>query len=104
MLIHEAVSNARSAYERQFAGQIGAAHAVAFGYARTALSAIFSAMELRHGDEVILSPLTCKVVPLTLLSLNLRPIYADVSPKTLNLDAAAVQRAIGPATRAILFQ
>ena len=104
MLISDTISNARSAYERQFAGQIGVTHAVAFGHARTGLRAIFSALELNPGDEVVLSPLTCRVVPLALLSLKLKPVYADVSPATLNLDPAAVHSAIGPATRAVLFQ
>ena len=104
MLISDDILNARTAYERQFAGQIGVAHAIAFGHARTGLRAILSAMELSPGDEVVLSPLTCRVVPLTLLSLKLKPVYADVSPETLNLDPAAVESAIGPATRVVLFQ
>lgn len=104
MLVEDPILNARSAYERQFAGQIGANHAVAFGYARTGLWAILSALGLGPGDEVVLSPLTCKVVPLTLLSLQLRAVYADISPETLNLDPAALGRAIGPGTRAVLFQ
>src|SRR4051794_17744290 len=104
MLTHDAVSNAGNAYERQFAGQIGATHAVAFGYARTGLWAILSALELRPGDEVVLSPLTCKVVPLTLLSLKLKPVYADISMETLNLDPTSLRGALTPATKAILFQ
>ena len=62
------------------------------------------ALGIGPSDEVVLSPLTCKVVPLTLLSLKIKPLYADVSADTLNLDPAAVRRAIGPRTRAILFQ
>ena len=65
---------------------------------------MLSALGLQPGDEVILPPLTCNVVPLTLFSLNLKPVYADVSPDTLNLNPASVSEAIGPATRAILFQ
>jgi dTDP-4-amino-4,6-dideoxygalactose transaminase len=104
MLTGDSILTARSAYQRHFAGQIGADHAVAFGYARTALWAILSALGLRVGDEVILSPLTCKVVPLTLLALQLKPVYADISADTLNLAAGFVERAMGPRTRAILFQ
>ena len=104
MLVDDAIQDARTAYERQFAGQIGAARAVAFGYARAGLRALLAALGPASGTEVVLSPLTCKVVPLTVLSLKLKPIYADVSADTLNLDPAAVRRAIGPATRAVLFQ
>jgi perosamine synthetase len=52
----------------------------------------------------VLSPLTCKVVPLALLSAGVRPIYADISAATLNLDATAAATAITPRTRAVLFQ
>jgi dTDP-4-amino-4,6-dideoxygalactose transaminase len=91
-------------FEKEFALGAGADHAVAFGYARHALVAILAAAGLRAGDEIIVSPLTCKVVPLALLSLGLRPVYTDISGTTLNLNPARVEAAISPATRAILFQ
>jgi dTDP-4-amino-4,6-dideoxygalactose transaminase len=91
-------------YERRFAEAVGIPHGVAVSYARIGIRAILQALGLRPGDEVILSPLTCKVVPLALLSLDLKPIYADISADTLNLDPTAVEAATGPQTRAILFQ
>jgi dTDP-4-amino-4,6-dideoxygalactose transaminase len=91
-------------YETEFARLLGANHAITFAYARHALVSIFSAAGLRAGDAVVLSPLTCKVVPLALLSLNLKPVYADISATTLNLDPESVEKAIGPTTRAVLFQ
>ncbi len=91
-------------YEAAFAQGVGVEHAIAFAFARHALVAILTAAGLRAGDEVILSPLTCKVVPLALLSLGLRPVYTDITGSTLNLDPRRVQAAINPATRAILFQ
>src|SRR5262249_25109646 len=51
-----------------------------------------------------LAPLTCKVVPLALLSLKLKPVYADISAETLNLNPQSVESAVSPATCAILFQ
>ncbi len=83
---------------------VRANHAIAFAYARHGLISILSAAGLRTGDEVVLSPLTCKVVPLALLSLHLKPVYADILAGTLNLDPQRLQSAIGPATRAVLFQ
>jgi dTDP-4-amino-4,6-dideoxygalactose transaminase len=95
------------AYEQSIARMSGAHHAVAFGYARHALISILDAAPacgFDAGAEVILSPLTCKVVPLALLSMKLKPVYVDISAETLNLDPQRVESAIGPATRAILFQ
>jgi dTDP-4-amino-4,6-dideoxygalactose transaminase len=91
------------AYADQFATLVAAARAIAFANARTALVSIFRAAGLAPGDEVILSPLTCKVVPLSVLSLQLKPVYADIAD-TLNLDARHLSAVAGPRTRAVLFQ
>jgi len=91
-------------HERRLAGAVGARHAIAFGYGRHALIGILRGLGLREGDGVILSPLTCKVVPLAILSAGLRPMWADLSPETLNLDADAAAAAIDARTRAVLFQ
>jgi perosamine synthetase len=93
-----------AAYEDRFASLVRATRAIAFAYARHGLIGILSAAGLGPGDEVVLSPLTCKVVPLALLSLHLKPVYADIVADTLNLDAQHLQSAIGPVTRAVLFQ
>jgi dTDP-4-amino-4,6-dideoxygalactose transaminase len=104
MLISDSNPHSRATYERLLAHRVGAAQAVAFGYARTGLAAIFRALGLGPGDEVVLSPITCKVVPLTLMSLKLNPVFADVSRETGNLSPAGLRAALTGATRAILFQ
>ena len=104
MLIEDSIPQVRSIYERQFAERVGAAHAVAFGHARTGLAAILTALGIGPQDEVVLSPLTCKVVPLTLLSLKIKPLYVDVSRETINMSPESLCAVIGPATRAVLFQ
>ena len=91
-------------YESMIAQNVAADHAIAFGFARHALIAALTAAGLKAGDEVILSPLTCKVVPLALLSMKLKPVYADISPDTLNIEPGQAQSNITPASRAILFQ
>ncbi len=91
-------------YEREFAHRLGVSYAITFGYARHALTSILIASGLKPQDEIILSPLTCRVVPLALLSLNLKPVYVDISADTLNLDPRQVESAMGKATRGILFQ
>jgi perosamine synthetase len=99
------MSSARIAGHEQRAGRLlGGAHVVAFGYARHALTAILGAQGLVPGDQVALAPLTCRVVPLALLAAGFRPVYADIDPDTLNLDAKALAAAVTSRTRAILFQ
>jgi len=101
---HAADDRGLRLYEQRIATLVSSARAIAFANARTALAAVFRAAGLVPGDEVMLSPLTCKVVPLTLISLQLRPVFADISDTTLNLDAARLPATVGPRTRAVLFQ
>ncbi len=91
-------------YELQFAKLVNKSRAIAFSNARTALRSALASSGLTRGDEVIISPLTCKVIPLTLISLDLTPVYADISQNTLNLDCLTTKSAITRATRAIIFQ
>lgn len=91
-------------YERQFAALAGGVRALSFTYARSALVAILRAAGLRPGDEVLLSPLTCKVVPLAVLSGGFRPVYVDIDAGTLNLDPRLLAAAVKPRARAVLFQ
>lgn len=91
-------------YEEVFATLVGARVAVAFSYARTALCSILSGLGIGPGDEVILSPLTCKVIPLSLLSLGIVPKYIDIAEKTLNLDPLFLKDHVTPQTKAVLFQ
>ena len=89
-------------YEQRFAEVVGAQHAVAFNQARSALVAILTAAGVGDGEGVALSPLTCEVVPLALIARGFHPLYLDVAPGTLNLDATAL--AAAPPVRAVVFQ
>lgn len=90
-------------WERRFASDTDSPAAVAFTFARTALAATLRAAGLEPGDGVLLSPLTCKVVPLAILAAGLEPVYTDIDPATLNLDPAGIGGAM-PGVRAVLFQ
>jgi dTDP-4-amino-4,6-dideoxygalactose transaminase len=91
-------------WERSFSERTAAPFAVSFAYARTALAALLTAAGLEPGDEVLLSPLTCKVVPLALLAAGLKPVYQDIRADTLNLDATALEPRPIARARAVLFQ
>lgn len=91
-------------YEARVEASLGTRHAVSFAFARHGLLAILTGLGVKPGDEIILPPLTCKVVPLALQAAGVTPVYADIDPDTLNLDPEAVGRAIGSRTRGILFQ
>ena len=91
-------------HETELADELGAGHAIAFAYARHGLIGILRGLGLGPGDRVVLSPLTCRVVPLALLSMGLEPVWADIDQHTLNLDAQTAAAALGLDASAILFQ
>jgi dTDP-4-amino-4,6-dideoxygalactose transaminase len=91
-------------YERAVARATGAGHAVAFRFGRTAIAAVLEAGGVRPGDEVLLSPLTCRVVPLAILAAGFTPRYVDLEPGGLNLDPDRVAADLSPRVRAVLFQ
>jgi dTDP-4-amino-4,6-dideoxygalactose transaminase len=93
-----------AAYEAAMAGRLGRRIAVAFAFARHALAFAIRAAGVRSGQDVVLSPLTCRVVPLALLWVGARPIYADVDPQTLNLGVAGLREALGRGAAAVVFQ
>jgi dTDP-4-amino-4,6-dideoxygalactose transaminase len=54
------------------------------------------------GDEVITTPLTWVGTANVIVRAGARPVFVDVDPVTRNIDLAQLERAIGPATRALL--
>jgi dTDP-4-amino-4,6-dideoxygalactose transaminase len=66
----------------------------------TALLLACRALELR--GEVVTTPFTFPATPTSLTWCGISPIFADVDPTTMTLDPVRVERAITPATTAIL--
>lgn len=61
-----------------------------------------AALRLKPGDEIILSPITDMGSVIGILYQQLVPVFADVDPRTYNLDPEAVRKAITPKTKAIM--
>jgi dTDP-4-amino-4,6-dideoxygalactose transaminase len=91
-----------AAFESEFAAASGAAHAVGVGNGTDALALILRALGVGAGDEVITSPLSAAYTALAIMIAGARPVFADVDPQRLTIEADAVERAITPRTRVIL--
>jgi dTDP-4-amino-4,6-dideoxygalactose transaminase len=90
------------AFEAEFASAMGAAHAVGVGCGTDALALILRALGIGPGDEVITTPLSAAYTALAILMVGARPVFADIDPDRLTIDARQVEHAIGPHTRAIV--
>ena len=95
-------------FEQDFAAFVGAEHAVMVNSGSSAnLIAIAAAvlnpaLDLNAGDEVIVPAVSWATTyyPLSQYGLTLK--FVDISLETLNMDLDAVEKAIGPRTKAVL--
>lgn len=90
------------ALEERFAHWLGAEHAVAASSGTAAIHAALIAVGLSPGDEVIVSPITDMGSIIPILMQGGVPVFADVHPRTYNMDPASVAAHITPRTRAVL--
>jgi len=89
-------------FEEALAAWVGAKYAVAFSSGTAALHGAAFAAGLKPGDEAITSPFTFAATANCVLYQGACPVFADVSPDTLNLDPDRFAERITPSTRAVL--
>lgn len=91
-----------AALEAAIAGYVGTGHAVALNSGTDALYLAVRALDIGPGDEVITTPFTFAATSEVIVAAGARPIFADIDPATFDLDPDAVERCVGPRTKAIL--
>ena len=91
-------------YERLFTEWFGAKSACSFWKGRVALYAIFKAMGIGAGDEIIVPGYTCVMDVNPVKYLGAKPVYVDIEPATFNIDVNLLRDKITPDTRAIIAQ
>ncbi|HEV2064362.1 MAG TPA: DegT/DnrJ/EryC1/StrS family aminotransferase [Thermoanaerobaculia bacterium] len=89
-------------FEESFAAWNGMPYGVAMSSCTTALHATFVALGIGQGDEVIIPDFTLIVSANTVIQAGARPVLVDADAKTWCLDAARVEAAVTPRTKAIL--
>ncbi|NJE02068.1 DegT/DnrJ/EryC1/StrS aminotransferase family protein [Thermococcus sp. JdF3] len=90
------------AFEREFADYLGARHGVAVANGTAALDVALKALRMGPGDEVITTPFTFIASATSILFQNAKPVFADIDPKTYNLNPEEVLEKITDKTKAIL--
>ena len=80
----------------------GTRYAVAIANGTAALHATMVAAGIGPGDEVITSPITFVASANCALYVGAIPVFADIDPRTYNIDPADVERKITSRTKAIL--
>ena len=89
-------------FEAAMAFRHGTRHAVAFANGTVALAAMFTAVGIGPGDEVIVPSFTFIATATSVVHVGATPVFAEVDSLTFNLDPDDVARRITPRTRAVV--
>lgn len=89
-------------FEDAFKTYVEAPYAVPLSSATAGLHLALLAMDIGPGDEVITTPMTFAATVNMIVRLGACPVFVDVEPGTLNIDAARIREKITRNTRAII--
>jgi perosamine synthetase len=89
-------------FEELLAERIGAPYVAAVSSGTAGLHLLARIAGLGPGDEAITSPISFASSANCFIFENAEPVFADVDPRTLNLDPAALEAAITERTKAVV--
>ena len=88
--------------ETALAAYAGTKHCITVASGTEALLIALMALDLQPGDEVITTPFTFAATAETIVLLGGVPVFVDIEPDSLNLDATLIEAAVTPRTKAIM--
>lgn len=88
-------------FQKNFAQYTGTKYAFAVSNCTTAMHVCSQVIGLQPGDEVIVTPNTFIATSLVVLKEGATPVFADIDPKTFNIDPKEIAKKITNKTRAI---
>ena len=89
-------------FEDAFAKFIGVKRTVAVNSGTSGLFLCMLALGIGQGDEVITTPFTFIASATSIMMVGAAPVFVDIDPVSLNIDAAKIESAITDRTKAIL--
>ncbi|MCA9404620.1 MAG: aminotransferase class I/II-fold pyridoxal phosphate-dependent enzyme [Candidatus Omnitrophica bacterium] len=87
---------------KAFAAYIDVPYAMAVSSVRDGFSCLLDVLDFQPGDEIILAAYNYHVMPMILKKRGLVPVFADIDPGTLNIDAAKIESCLSEKTRAVI--
>ncbi len=89
-------------FEQKIAAYAGCQYGIGVNSGTSALHLIVRALGIEEGDEVITTPFSFVASANCVLMERARPVFVDIDPVSLNIDADGIEAAITPRTKAIL--
>lgn len=89
-------------FEHEFARFVGTRFAVAVSNGTTALDLCLIALNVREGDEVIVTSRTFLASVSAIVNRGAVPVFADVSLDSQNITTDSIERVITPKSRAVI--
>lgn len=89
-------------FEQRLSGFVGASYGVAVSSGTAGLNCATYAIDLKPGDEVIVSPMTFAATANCIVHQGAIPVFADVEPQTLLIDPDDIKTKISDRTRAVI--
>lgn len=90
-------------FESEFASYIGVGHCIGVGSGTEALHVILAALEIGPGDEVITVSHTAVATVAAIVQTGAKPVFADISPESFNLDPRDFESKITAKTKAVIL-
>ena len=90
-------------FQKKFAAYCGVPFAHACANGTVALELAARALDLRPGDEVLVSAISFVATALAPLRCGCRVVFVDLDPRTLNLDPGRIEEKITDKTKAIFL-
>jgi len=91
-----------SRFEESMAAYCGTKCAVGVSSGTSGLFLALKALGIKAGDEVITSPYTFIATAEVIANTGAKPVFADIDPKTYNIDPAKIEEKITGRTKAII--
>src|SRR6201999_2386650 len=88
--------------EAELSTMIGVRHSIAVSSGTDALLLALMALGLEPGDEVVTTTYSFFATAGAIVRLGARPVFADIDPRTFNLDADAALARVTDKTRAFI--
>lgn len=90
------------AFEAQLSGLFGGRPVRAFANGTATMEVALRLAGIGPGDEVVTTAITWVATANVIVAVGATPVFADIDPRTRNIDLAAVEAAITPRTRALM--